>query len=164
MRPRRSPCATSSMRAMPSTSCSRPLAIVRRNRRSVAVVGGEAGLEHFGVVVLAHRLAGGLRLLGAMDDARRRALRASTRVRSPRRASGPCAASIASSASACATVRGKPSRMKPCLASGSSMRSLMMPTTISSETSAPDSITALALRPIGVPAATAARSMSPVES
>ena len=28
----------------------------------------------------------------------------------------------------------------------------MMPTTISSETSAPDSITALALRPIGVPA------------
>ena len=54
--------------------------------------------------------------------------------------------------------------MKPFLASGSPMRSAMMPTTISSETSAPDSITAFALRPIGVPAATAARSMSPVES
>ncbi len=40
----------------------------------------------------------------------------------------------------------------------------MMPTTISSETSAPDSITALALSPIGVSALTAARSMSPVES
>ena len=44
------------------------------------------------------------------------------------------------------------------------MRSSMMPTTMSSETRAPDSITALALRPIGVAAATAARSMSPVES
>ncbi len=40
----------------------------------------------------------------------------------------------------------------------------MMPMTISSETRPPDSMTALALRPTGVPAATAARSMSPVES
>jgi hypothetical protein len=39
-----------------------------------------------------------------------------------------------------------------------------MPMTISSETSPPASITALALMPTGVPAATAARSMSPVES
>src|SRR5215210_3043731 len=54
--------------------------------------------------------------------------------------------------------------MKPFLASGSSIRSATMPITISSETSPPLSITALARCPIGVPAATAARSMSPVES
>ena len=54
--------------------------------------------------------------------------------------------------------------MKPLLASGSPMRSLMMPMTISSDTSAPDSITAFALSPIGVRDATAARSMSPVDS
>ena len=34
---------------------------------------------------------------------------------------------------------------------------------MSSETSCPDSITAFASRPIGEPAATSARSMSPVE-
>ena len=39
----------------------------------------------------------------------------------------------------------------------------MMPTTISSDTSWPASITALARSPIGVSAFTAARSMSPVE-
>ncbi len=44
---------------------------------------------------------------------------------------------MASSALACATVRGKPSRMKPLAQSGSSMRSAMMPTTISSETRPP---------------------------
>jgi hypothetical protein len=38
-----------------------------------------------------------------------------------------------------------------------------MPSTISSETRLPASITALALRPSGVPAATAPRSRSPVE-
>src|SRR3954452_8572193 len=37
-----------------------------------------------------------------------------------------------------------------------------MPTTISSETSSPRAMTSLARRPIGVPAATAARNMSPV--
>ena len=42
--------------------------------------------------------------------------------------------------------------MKPFRASGSPMRSAMMPTTISSETSAPDSMTAFALSPIGVSA------------
>src|ERR1044072_7002800 len=40
----------------------------------------------------------------------------------------------------------------------------MMPETIASETSPPASITALAWSPTGVPALTAARSMSPVES
>src|ERR1044072_3839023 len=40
----------------------------------------------------------------------------------------------------------------------------MMPETISSETSSPASITALALRPVGVPSLTAVRSMSPVDN
>ena len=39
-----------------------------------------------------------------------------------------------------------------------------MPITISSETSSPDSMTAFAFSPTGVPAFTAARSMSPVET
>ena len=54
--------------------------------------------------------------------------------------------------------------MKPASQSFSLMRSAMMPTTISSVTSAPESIAALAFLPTSVPAATAARSMSPVES
>ena len=62
--------ATSAMLAMPSTSCSRPFdAIMRGHRGGVAEVGGEPGLEHFRVVVLAHRLAGGLGLGRAIDDA-----------------------------------------------------------------------------------------------
>ena len=54
--------------------------------------------------------------------------------------------------------------MKPSTQSFSLMRSAMMPTTISSVTKAPESIAALAFFPTSVPAATAARSMSPVES
>ena len=54
--------------------------------------------------------------------------------------------------------------MKPFFASGSAIRSAMIPMTISSETRPPASITALAFSPTGVPAATAARSMSPVDS
>src|SRR6185312_16775188 len=53
--------------------------------------------------------------------------------------------------------------MKPDFASASVMRSSSMPSTMSSETSLPDSMTALALRPSGVPALTAARRRSPVE-
>src|SRR6185312_8992051 len=53
--------------------------------------------------------------------------------------------------------------MKPDFASASVMRSSSMPSTMSSETSLPDSMTALALRPSGVPAFTAARRRSPVE-
>mmetsp|Transcript_22516 Transcript_22516/g.51881 ORF Transcript_22516/g.51881 Transcript_22516/m.51881 type:complete len:204 (+) Transcript_22516:678-1289(+) len=74
----------------------------------------------------------------------------------------PSDTSISSSFSACGTVRGKPSRIKPLLHSGAPMLSLMMPITISSETSPPASITAFAFCPISVPAATAARSRSPV--
>ena len=48
--------------------------------------------------------------------------------------------------------------------SGSEMRSAMMPMTISSLTRPPSAMIFFALRPTGVPALTAARSMSPVES
>mmetsp|Transcript_1691 Transcript_1691/g.3689 ORF Transcript_1691/g.3689 Transcript_1691/m.3689 type:complete len:215 (-) Transcript_1691:37-681(-) len=54
--------------------------------------------------------------------------------------------------------------MKPNRQSGSRMRSRMMPTTMSSETSPPAFMTAAALSPTSVLAETAARSMSPVES
>ena len=68
-----------------------------------------------------------------------------------------------SSASACGILRGKPSRIKPFCASLSARRSLIIPRTISSETSCPASMACLALIPRGVPAFTAARSRSPVE-
>eukprot|EP01139_Manchomonas_bermudensis_P009957 Amastigsp_a339750_3147.p3 type:complete len:174 gc:universal Amastigsp_a339750_3147:523-2(-) len=63
---------------------------------------------------------------------------------------------------ACLMVRGKPSRMKPLPQAGLEMLSRMSPRTMSSPTSWPASMTALAALPISVPAATAARSMSPV--
>ncbi len=67
------------------------------------------------------------------------------------------------SASAWARLRGKPSSTKPRAASGSLSRSRMMPITISSSTSAPASMAALARSPSAVPRATAERSRSPVE-
>src|SRR5882672_4184727 len=66
-------------------------------------------------------------------------------------------------ASACGMVRGKPSNRQPRLQSGCFSRSLTRPMMMSSDTSAPASITFFAARPSGVPAFTAARSMSPVE-
>jgi hypothetical protein len=66
-------------------------------------------------------------------------------------------------ASACGMVRGKPSNRKPLAQSGCAMRSLTRPMMMSSLTRPPLSITFLAARPSGVPALTAARSMSPVE-
>ncbi len=66
-------------------------------------------------------------------------------------------------ASACGMVRGKPSKRKPRAQSGALMRSFTSPMMMSSETSSPRSITCFAARPSGVPAFTAARSMSPVE-
>src|SRR6218665_2336388 len=60
-------------------------------------------------------------------------------------------------------VRGKPSNKKPWAQSGCAMRSLTRWMMMSSLTKDPESITALACRPSGVPALTAARSMSPVE-
>ena len=76
----------------------------------------------------------------------------------------PASASIASSILVCSTVRGKPSRMNPLAQSASLMRSLMRLTTSSSETRPPLFITPSASLPSAVPAATAERSMSPVES
>jgi hypothetical protein len=71
--------------------------------------------------------------------------------------------SAARVASAWARVRGKPSNRKPRPQSGLAMRSLTSPMISSSETSPPASMTALAWRPSSLPAATAARNMSPVE-
>ena len=62
-------------------------------------------------------------------------------------------ASIASSASAWASVRGKPSSRKPA-DKPLFMRSSIMPSTISSDTSPPASMIALAFLPSSVPAAT----------
>ena len=66
-------------------------------------------------------------------------------------------------ASAWTIVRGKPSNRKPLAQSGCAIRSWTRPRMMSSLTSAPESITFFAARPSGVPALTAARSMSPVE-
>jgi hypothetical protein len=66
-------------------------------------------------------------------------------------------------ASACGMVRGKPSKRKPLAQSACTMRSFTRPMMMSSLTSAPASITFFAATPSGVPALTAARSMSPVE-
>jgi hypothetical protein len=60
--------------------------------------------------------------------------------------------------------RTNPSKMNPNRQSGSLMRSRMIPTTISSLTSPPAFMTASAFFPTSVPAETAARNMSPVES
>src|SRR5258706_14081469 len=60
-------------------------------------------------------------------------------------------------------VRGKPSKRYPCAQSDRLRRSLTRPTMMPSETSAPESMTFFAASPSGVPAFTAARSMSPVE-
>ena len=75
----------------------------------------------------------------------------------------PSLDSSASSATACADVRGKPSRMKPFSVSGSCRRSVTRPMMTSSGTRSPASMKDFAFCPSGVPAFTAARSMSPVE-
>ena len=71
---------------------------------------------------------------------------------------------MASSILACSTVRGNPSRMKPPSQSASLIRSAMIEITRLSLTRPPDDMTAIAWVPTSLPAATAARSMSPVES
>ena len=60
-------------------------------------------------------------------------------------------------------VRGKPSNKKPFLQSSFAIRSFTRPKMISSETSLPASITALACLPSSVPALIAALNISPVE-
>ena len=76
----------------------------------------------------------------------------------------PISSSSAFSEFAWSMLRGKPSRMKPRAASGRLKRSRIRPSTMSSETSWPASITALALRPSSVPRATASRSRSPEDT
>ena len=68
---------------------------------------------------------------------------------------------MASSASACGTVRGKPSRMNPLAQSACFTRLASMAMITSSGTSLPLSMMDLARWPISEPAATSARSMSP---
>ena len=58
----------------------------------------------------------------------------------------------------------KPSKIAPCPGDNASSSSPIKAETISSDTSSPRSITALAAKPTGVAALTAARSMSPVDS
>ena len=72
--------------------------------------------------------------------------------------------SNAPSASACANVRGKPSKIYPDTPFSSSNCSRIRPITISSVTSCPASITAATLRPISVPELFAARNISPVDN
>ncbi len=69
-----------------------------------------------------------------------------------------------SSASACGVVRGKPSNTAPGAQSAILRRSSMMRMTMASETRSPFARIASTSRPSGEPDATAARSMSPVES
>ena len=75
----------------------------------------------------------------------------------------PRSSICSSSASACAVVRGKPSRMKPSRASSCSRRSAAIATIRSSGTRPPASICALAALPSSVPSLTFVRNMSPVE-
>ncbi|MNC85171.1 hypothetical protein D3C83_07560 [compost metagenome] len=79
--------------------------------------------------------------------------------------SGPLLRSrmMASSASAWATVRGKPSSTNPQRASGRSSRSRTMAIIVSSSTRSPRSMRALASSATGLPSRIASRRMSPVE-
>src|SRR3954447_6818085 len=70
--------------------------------------------------------------------------------------------SAASSASACWSVRGKPSRRKPPSVSDGASRSRITPMMTSSGTRSPRSMYSLACLPRSVPSLTAWRSMSPV--
>ena len=78
--------------------------------------------------------------------------------------SSAVAASMSSKALAWATVRGKPSKMKPLEQSAALTRSLMIPITILSLTSCPASMTAFAFLPISVPESTVSLNMSPVDN
>src|SRR5207247_2405169 len=68
------------------------------------------------------------------------------------------------SASACASVRGNPSRMNPFFASGSLSRRSVIAITRSSGTSPPAPMYAFAFFPRSDPAVTLCRKMSPVET
>src|SRR6184192_39100 len=74
----------------------------------------------------------------------------------------PRSPSVVSTSSACAAVRGKPSKTAPSLASGFASSSWMRPRITVSGTSLPSSMNFFACVPSGVCAFTAARRMSPV--
>src|SRR5258706_5107873 len=71
---------------------------------------------------------------------------------------------MASSASACGRVRGKPSSSTPSLASGSARRDSMTRTTSSSGTRSPAAMIGATSLPSGVPLLASLRSISPVET
>src|SRR5919201_1234281 len=137
--------------------------VIRHERRCLVAVGQEPAPQHLRIVVFAQRLAPRRHLGDPLLDPLKQdgfvdlEFDTASSVR-------PFSLSMRSSACACGTVRGKPSRIKPLRASGSSMRSETIATTTSSGTSSPRAIISLARSPIGLPASTAARSISPVES
>ena len=106
-------------------------AVVLDDRLGLGVVGGEPPRDHLGGVV-------GAVLLDARGraSARSRRRRAGRR-RGPRRAGGRCPPSISSSASACASLRGKPSRTNPPARRLRASRSRISAIVSSSGTSAP---------------------------
>ncbi|SKV44671.1 Uncharacterised protein [Mycobacteroides abscessus subsp. abscessus] len=75
----------------------------------------------------------------------------------------PRASSMAANASAWSTVRGKPSRMNPAAASGSSRRASTILLVTSLGTRSPASRYCLACRPSSVPSLMFERNRSPVE-
>ena len=139
-------------------------AVIGRKRRGLGVIGVEALLERFGVVVGAHRLASRLHFGDSLLDPLQQDAVIDLRARSRRRAASPSWRAAFRVPRPAPTVRGKPSRMKPCWRRASAIRSSMIAITTSSGTSSPRAMMSFARWPTGVPAATAARNMSPVES
>ncbi len=155
-------------------------AIPVENGRRLLVIDAKARADRVGLVVLAaHELcrrtchttlpsvAPGVRRLTVLaHHARRsagaRSRRCRCRRRRRRRRAGPRPSSIASSPSACGTVRTTPSRITPFAYSALRSSSPTMPRMTESGTSSPRSMHPFASRPSGVPARTAARRTSPV--
>ena len=105
--------------------------VVGQQRRGLRVVGGEPDLERLGIVVRAA-------LIGeALGDARRAGPRRRPSAAAPGRCACPWRVSMSSSASAWATVRGKPSKIAPPAASAAGSASSISAMTISSDTSSP---------------------------
>ena len=133
-------------------------AVVLDDRLGLGVVDGEPPRDHLG------RVVGAALDLGAAQEPLGRRRRRAGRGRGSRRARGRSTPSISSSASACARLRGKPSRTKPSAASGCAEALAISATVISSGTSCARARIGSTRWPSSVPAAIAARNMSPVET